>query len=488
MESLIVVNNPKKWHLAIDGVQVVSAKSYLTGAQFSEMRKVKVFNLCRSYRYQSIGYYVSLLASARGHKPLPSIETIQDMKSFAILRLISDELEDQINRSLKPIQSDRFILSVYLGKNFAKRYDRLSFSLFKYFQIPFMRAEFRHSEDQWLLHRITPLSSKEIPVEHREFVNEVAGEFFSAANIPSRRRQIPRYDLAILHNPDEEEPPSNGKALDKFVRAAKRLGLGAEMIQKDDYGLIPQFDALFIRETTNVNHHTYRFSRRAAAEGLVVIDDPLSIEQCTNKVFLAELLNRHKIPAPKTLIVHQDNKDEIESAVGLPCIVKKPDSAFSQGVYKAEDEASLTEFVNRLLGESELIVAQEFLPTEFDWRIGIIDRQPLYACRYHMAKRHWQIMKALDGGDTDYGKVDTLFVEDAPREVTRTALRAANLIGDGFYGVDLKQIGKQVYVIEINDNPSIESGFEDAVLKDVLYDRIMSVFLKRIEKRKEKKS
>ena len=60
-----------------------------------------------------------------------------------------------------------------------------------------------------------------------------------------------------------------------------------------------EFDALFIRETTLVNHHTYRFARRAASEGLVVIDDPESILKCTNKVFLAELLSRHKMPMPQ---------------------------------------------------------------------------------------------------------------------------------------------------------------------------------------------
>ncbi len=49
---------------------------------------------------------------------------------------------------------------------------------------------------------------------------------------------------------------------------------------------------LFIRETTYVDHHSFRFSRRAEAEGLVVIDDPQSILRCTNKVFLAEAFAR----------------------------------------------------------------------------------------------------------------------------------------------------------------------------------------------------
>ena len=57
------------------------------------MRGAKVFNLCRSYRYQSLGYYVSLLAAARGHRPLPGVTAMQDLKSHHIIRHVSDELD-----------------------------------------------------------------------------------------------------------------------------------------------------------------------------------------------------------------------------------------------------------------------------------------------------------------------------------------------------------------------------------------------------------
>ena len=49
-------------------------------------------------------------------------------------------------------------------------------------------------------------------------------------------------------------------------------------------------------------------------------------------------------------------------------------------------------------------------------------------------------------------------------ELLRIALKAANLIGDGFYGVDLKQVGNRYYVMEVNDNPNVDAGNEDGVL------------------------
>jgi glutathione synthase/RimK-type ligase-like ATP-grasp enzyme len=224
-------------------------------------------------------------------------------------------------------------------------------------------------------------------------------------------------------------------------------------------------------------------ARRAAAEGLAVIDDPDSILKCTNKVYLAQLLERYKIGAPKTLLIHRDNADQVISILGLPCILKQPDGTFSQGVVKVDTVRGLDQQIERMLERSEMIVGQEFLPTEFDWRIGVLDGQPLWVCKYHMAKDHWQIVKRSDRGNAHFGEVEAMPVEEAPRDVVETAVRAANLIGDGLYGVDLKQVRNRNYVIEVNDNPNIDAGFEDAVLKEQLYLRIMESFVRRIEQR-----
>ncbi|MFZ5759879.1 MAG: RimK family protein [Thermodesulfobacteriota bacterium] len=488
MQTLVVVNDPTDWPLAMEGIELVAARSYLADPSFARLSKVMVFNLCRSYRYQSTGYYVSLLAAARGHKPLPDITTIQDLKSQTIIRIASEELDEQIQKSLVHIRSKEFVLSIYFGRNLARQHDKLSHHLFQQFQSPFLRAFFVHNEKtrKWFLQSISPIPAGEIPSEHRPFVVEVARDYFMGRRRIVRRRRHYRYDMAILHDPAATEPPSDGRALHHFVHAAESLGIEAEMITKDDYGRLPEFDALFIRETTSVNHHTYRFARRAAAKKLVVVDDPESILKCTNKVFLAEILARNRVPIPKTVIVHKDNIDEVCESLGLPCILKQPDSSFSQGVMKVESADELHFHVGRLLDRSDLIIAQEFLPTEFDWRVGIFDRQPLYVCKYFMAKKHWQIIKRnADGTKSADGSYTTLPVEHAPVGLIRTALKAANLIGAGLYGVDIKQIGAKFYVIEINDNPNIDAGVEDAVLKDELYMRIMRVFLRRIELKNE---
>lgn len=482
MHILIVVNDPEDWTLSVPGVELVAARVYLTDPRYTQLRRVRVFNLCRSYRYQSVGYYVSLLAEARGHRPQPNVATIQDMKLQTLTRLYSDELDGLIQHSLVPIRSDQFTLSIYFGQNLAKRYARLSLHLFNLFPAPLLRAHFCRDNDGWRLQRITPIPAAELPKSHQAFVTDAATQYF-AGNRRRIRRELMRYDLAILYNEEDAIKPSNPRAIERFIKAARSLNIEAEVISKGDISHIAEFDALFIRETTAVNHHTYRFSRRAAAEGLAVMDDPDSILKCTNKVYLAQLLERHRIQAPKTLIIHRDNSDEIVYRLGLPCILKQPDSCFSQGVIKVETSDALETQVEKMLEKSDLIVGQAFVPTPFDWRVGVLDGQPLFVCKYHMAKDHWQIIKRDEDGEPDYGRTENLTVEEAPREVIDCAVRAANLIGDGLYGVDLKQVGGRCLVIEVNDNPNIDAGYEDGILKEALYLRIMGSFLRRIEHR-----
>lgn len=481
MAILIVLENPNAWPIKAKGVEVVPAKRYLLDRRYSQMRSAKVFNLCRSYGYQTLGYYVSLLAAARGHKPLPSITTFQDLKLSPVVRILSEELEELIHESFGRIKSNEFELTIYFGHNMAKRYERISKALFNQFPAPCIRATFAR-DGKWELQSVRPIATNDIPESHKPFMLARAIEYFSKPQRAARPRTAYRHELAILHDPNAPDKPSNDTAIKRFVRAAKRLGLDAEIINKDDYGRLAEFDALFIRETTYVNHHTYRFSRRAAAEGMVVMDDPESILKCTNKVYMAELFERHGIYAPRTMVVHEENVDQIVGRVGLPCVIKRPDSSFSKGVLKVSTAGELREKVLSFLEDSELALAQEWAPSEFDWRVGILDRRPLFVCKYHMAKGHWQIVAHNKGGEKDYGRVEALLIEDTPAPVTALALRAANLVGDGFYGVDIKEINGRYMVMEVNDNPSVDAGYEDAVYKDHIYTAIMQTFLDRLER------
>src|SRR5690606_37326646 len=164
-----------------------------------------------------------------------------------------------------------------------------------------------------------------------------------------------------------------------------------EPITRRDLTRLAEFDGLFIRETTSIRNHTYQFAQRAVQEGMPVIDDPVSMIRCTNKIFLWQLLTSAGIPVPKTMIASADTApEEIADRLGLPVVVKIPDGSFSRGVRKAESMGELTTTLAAMLDEADLLIAQEFIKTEFDWRIGVLDNAPLFACHYTMAPRHWQ--------------------------------------------------------------------------------------------------
>jgi glutathione synthase/RimK-type ligase-like ATP-grasp enzyme len=101
-----------------------------------------------------------------------------------------------------------------------------------------------------------------------------------------------------------------------------------------------------------------------------------------------------------------------------------------------------------------------------------------------MSKGHWQIYNHTTKKSTDSGKSATVPISKVPEKVLKIAIKTAKLVGDGLYGIDIKQSGSRVVLIEINDNPSIESGVEDAYLGPALYDDIMREFLRRLEARK----
>jgi len=484
MTPLVVVENPRRWPFHLEGVEVVSARSYLVERRYSDLRRAAVYNLCRSYGYQTVGYYVSLLAAARGHRPLPSVGTLQSLGENVLVKIVSEDLDELIQRSLARLRSEEFHLSIYFGRNVARRYDRLSRALFNEFPAPLLRARFKweaQDDGHWRLTSVRPLGTSEIPDGHRDFVLEQARGYFARPRGVRGPRTF-RYEMAILWREGEETAPSDARAIRRFTRAFRRHGIDVEVVGADDYARIAEFDALFIRETTHVEHHTYRFARRALREGLVVIDDPESIIRCSNKVYQAELFERHGIPCPKTLVVHEGNQGEVAGAVGLPCVLKRPDGAFSQGVARVGSEAELAERLPALFDESELVVAQEWVPSSFDWRVGVLARRPLFVCRYHMAPGHWQIVRA-DGPRTRYGRVEPVALEDAPPGVVDLGVAAAARFGDGLFGVDVKEVEGRLLVMEVNDNPNVDAGLEDALVKDTLYDAVAVWFRERLDAR-----
>lgn len=478
MPKFIIVENPDHWKFNLEDVELISPARYITDEVYQATKGLKIINLCKSYQYQSIGYYVSLLAEARKHKVLPGISTIQDFRFPSILREDSEDFQDLIQATFKNETRDKVEFDIYFGITQHEHLNKLARQLFQYVQAPSLSATFS-KKSKWVLQSIKPLSLNEVPEEDKSLLHKAVQKYLE------RKRDVrldkKKYDLAILVNPEDKNPPSDEKAIQKFMKAGDQAGFNVELITRNDFGELIQYDALFIRETTFVNHHTFKFAKKAKSLGLAVIDDPDSILKCTNKVYLYELLNANKILTPKSFVISKENHKSLPEKLAYPFILKQPDGAFSKGVFKIKDAEEYKQVCSTMFQKSELLIAQEYLPTEFDWRVGIIDGQPLYVCKYFMASQHWQIVNWNSGKEDQEGAVESIAVDQAPSGLLKTALKATALIGKSLYGVDMKEVDGKFYVIEINDNPNIDSGMEDKILKDKLYATIMEVLLNKIK-------
>ncbi len=492
-DTLIIIDNKADWGPYYPSDNVVTFEEYLdsdyartANSPDGKGLRLRIINLCRNNRYLSAGYYCSLLAEARGHGVIPSVRTLNDLSQRALYRLELNYMPEMLSKKPAPSTGDGLLkLYSFFGTTIDPEYSELSHKLFELFPCPLLEITLRYDKG-WKIDMLNIRSQSILDDADETAFAKALDDFSRKVWRKKRSKKQFRYDLAILVDPEEKLPPSNKTALKRFIAAGKSLGIDCELITQRDYLRLPEYDGLFIRTTTSINHYTYRFAKRAEVEDMVVIDDPTSMLRCTNKIYLADLFRNNKVPAPRTELLHKGKPHQIaqlEEKLDYPIVLKIPDGSFSVGVEKANDRQELQEVLERLFQKSTLLLAQEYLYTDFDWRIGVLNNKPIYACRYYMVRNHWQIYQH-GAKKTASGNFETLPTFEAPKAVLDAAMKATRPIGNGFYGVDIKEKNGIGYVIEVNDNPSIDSGVEDCYLGDELYRLIMSELLHRMEARR----
>lgn len=481
VDSLKDVSNTETPH------KVMTVREYLTHPKLFTGAKPTILNLSRSYAYQGAGYYASLLAEARQHRVVPTVETMIELSRKQLYQHALPELEDRLNRCLRKMAPEAATgltrMLVYLGQMKEAALEPFARLLFDWFRAPVLEVVVE--EGEWrCIKRIRVLAVNDLEAAERAAFLTAVENYTTRPWRAPRQRALMKYAVAVLSDPKEELPPSSIASLKHMAKVAARHGVEVVPIGRGDLDKLAQYDALFIRETTNIDNHTYRFARRAVQEGMPVIDDPVSMIRCTNKVYLTELLASHGIATPKTIVLSSlKEAGDLEAKLGSPVVLKIPDGSFSRGVFRISGAEQIKEKLKELFQESAILLAQEYCPTDFDWRIGVLDGEPLFACQYLMAKKHWQIVRHETGKKAVEGGFKTVSLAEAPPAVIDIAVRAARLIGNGFYGVDLKVIGERIVVIEVNDNPNLEHGIEDQADKDAVWDQLIRWFVRRLEMR-----
>ena len=265
-------------------------------------------------------------------------------------------------------------------------------------------------------------------------------------------------------------------ALVKCRDVAESMGHMVEFIFPVDIKKIPKLDALFIRANTDPMNTTYVAAKIASMYGIPVIDDPKSIQICADKVNMYLHLMKNSISMPRTKFLSKKEVEEeyikgLFEELGSPLVLKEPSTSFSVRVEKASTVSEFTKVAKRFLKLTDWIVVQEYIESRFDWRIGVLNGELLYACRYIIPTETFKIQASVNGHIV-YCDVESVPIEQVPPEVIDLGIKAGKAIGNGLYGVDIKESNGNLYVIEVNDNPSLEGG-EDAHYPD-MFRRIIS--------------
>ena len=497
----ILVDRLSDWAPYYPTNQVIETKDYLK-KEIYEKSHATVINLSNDLTYLSEGYYCSLLAEAKQDKVMPAVEVINDLANYDRYQLIDSPLNNSVHKELSEMavlaglegNQTEIEIKIFFGHCEFEFLSDLTHQIFDQYRAPILVLTFqKHHEIRWRICNLKLGSLSQLSESEQDCFANYLDLFSKKVWRKAKTKPNFRYELAILHNPDEPLPPSNKTTLAKFIKAGRNLGVDVDLITPDDYGRLAEYDGLFIRETTSLDHHTYHFAKQAQALGLPVIDSPETIIRCTNKVYLNNLLAYHGVPTPESLLLFrtmQSSKKDFENlfeslvnALGLPLVLKIPDGSFSRGVKKAENKKELENILKELFEHSAVVLAQKYYYTDYDWRIGVLNDRPIYACQYFMAKNHWQIVnhkndKAIEGAGKTFG------IHQVPKDVIRVALKATRLMGNDLYGVDIKVVDGKAMVIEVNDNPSINTGCEDAYLGDELYRLIIDEFVRRLDLKK----
>ena len=272
-------------------------------------------------------------------------------------------------------------------------------------------------------------------------------------------------------------------ALMRFSMVARKLGHEVDYLFRPDMYKIPQYDAIFIRALTDPLNSSYIAARIAQLHGKPVIDDPESIYICCDKVNMYNHLRRAGVPMPDTVFVEESDLtlargEQLLAELGSPLVVKAPNSSFSMYVEKAATPAEFVKIGHRFLRRSDRVVIQRFIKSEFDWRVGVLGGEVIYVCQYTIPRKRWKILTYIENGKAIYGPVKGIPIAEADPRLIDVARRAAAAVGTGLYGVDLKQVGDDFVTIEVNDNPTINTGEEDQAAGDV-YERVIRFLMDR---------
>lgn len=186
--------------------------------------------------------------------------------------------------------------------------------------------------------------------------------------------------------------------------------------------------------------------------GIPVLNKYLPISRAKNKLRTMQILTRHKVPVPKTIILRriEDLDDVIKKLGGYPVIIKAPYGSYGKEVAMLESRRSLTSALDIMWKQhrTSIILIQEYIyeAGDSDLRAFVVGDK-VVACMKRTARVGDFRSNLHLGGSASVVKLT--------KEEEKMAVRATKALGLKVCGVDILRSKNGPVVMETNANPGI---------------------------------
>jgi len=257
----------------------------------------------------------------------------------------------------------------------------------------------------------------------------------------------------------------------KLVESFSKKGIEAKVCHPDDFDIVVDRDIrkgikykgqdvelpslVLVRIGAGILPFQLAVIRHFEQAGVPCLNSSHSIETVKDKLRTSQILSRHGIAIPNTMMVRYPIDEKlISDNIGYPCVVKVVTGSYGEGVYlceKKRDYKKLVEFIENL-GSKKTLIVQEYLgerPGE-DLRVLVIGGRVIGAMKRTGPEGDFRAN--ITGGGTGESYEVTPEIDFLARETAR-------ILGLNIAGIDLLFDPRGFRVCEANSNPGF-SGFE----------------------------
>ena len=221
-------------------------------------------------------------------------------------------------------------------------------------------------------------------------------------------------------------------------------------------------NAVLVRTGSGSTYFSLAVMRQLESLGIPVINSSTSIDMVKDKLQTSQLLAKHGIPIPKTMLVRWPiNAALVASEIGFPCVVKVITGSYGKGVHLCQSIGAfnaLMEFIESLNAKKTMII-QEFIDAKVgsDLRVWVVGGKVIGAMQRTSANNDFRANISGGGTGEQY---------EINEEIDFLARETAKIMGLDIAGIDLLFDKEGFKVCEANSAPGFE-GMEQYCNMDI---------------------